>query len=130
MAVVAISLAVMAATMLVVAAFAVPTLLELRKTAAAARDFLASTDSELRPVIQDLQSTLAELRALTQGAADKVEDVQTFMEALGDTGRNLRTINSVVGSVATLLGSSSAWLTGARVAGTFLVNRISKKRGN
>ena len=129
MAVVAISLAVMAFTMVVVAAFAVPTLLEIRKTAAAAREFLASTDSELRPVIRDLQETLVELKVLTQGAAEKVEDVQTFMEALGDTGRNLHTINMVVGSVATLLGSSSAWLTGARVAGNYLIHRVSKKRG-
>jgi uncharacterized protein YoxC len=129
MVVVAISLAVMAVTMVVVAAFAIPTLLEIRKTASATREFLASRETELKPIIRDLQETLADLRVLTQGAAEKVDDVQTFMEAVGDAGRNLRTINTVVGSVAALLGSSSAWISGAKVAGTFLINRLSKKRG-
>jgi uncharacterized protein YoxC len=119
----------MAITLVVLAAFIIPALIEIRRTAAATRDFLSSTDTELKPAIKELRETLADLKLLTHGAADKVEDIETFMEAVGDTGRNLRTINTVVGSVAGLLGGSSLWLTGARVAGRYILERLSKKRG-
>ncbi len=124
-----IAVVVVAVTLVVLAAFIIPTLLEIKKTAAATREFLSCTESELRPVIKELHETLADLKVLTQGAADKVEDVQTFMEAVGDAGRNLRTINTVVGSVAGLLGSSSIWITGARVAGKLILERMTKKGG-
>jgi len=51
------------------------------------------------------------------------------MEELGNAGRNLRTINNVVGTVAGVLGGSTLWVTGAKVAGKYLIERISRKRG-
>lgn len=129
MVIIPISVAVMAVTLVVLAVCLIPTLLEMRKTAVATREFLATAESELKPVIRELRETLADIKLLTQGAADKVEDVQIFMEAVGDTGRNLRTINTVVSAAAGLLGSSSVWLTGAKVAGRFILDRISRKGG-
>ena len=129
MVIIPIAVAVMAVTLVVLAACLIPTLLEMRKTAVATREFLSMAESELKPVVRDLRETLADIKLLTQGAADKVEDVQIFMEAVGDTGRNLRTINTVMGTVAGLFGSSSVWLTGARVAGRFILERISRKGG-
>ncbi len=124
-----LAVAVMAITLVVLAAFMIPAFIELRKTAVAAREFLVGKDSELKPIIRDLQETLADLRILTQGAAEKVDDVKVFMESMGDAGRSIQTINTVVGGVATVIGRSSLWLTGAKVAGKFILDRISKKRG-
>ncbi len=124
-----LSVAVMAITLVVLAAFMIPAFIELRKTAAAAREFLVGKESELRPIIRDLQETLADLRILTQGAAENVDEVKVFMESVGDAGRSIQTINTVVGGVATVIGRSSLWLTGAKVAGKFIIDRISKKRG-
>ncbi len=129
MGIIPISVAVMAITLVVLAAFIIPAFVELRKTVIATREFLTSTETELKPIIKDLRETLADLRVLTEGTADKVEDVRTFMEAVGDTGRNLRTINTVIGSAAGLLGGASIWLNGAKVAGRLILERISKKRG-
>lgn len=124
-----LSVAVMAITLVVLAAFMIPAFIELRKTAAAAREFLVGKESELKPIIRDLQETLADLRVLTQGAAENVDEVKVFMESVGDAGRSIQTINTVVGGVATVIGRSSLWLTGAKVAGKFIIDRISKKRG-
>lgn len=124
-----IAVAVMAATLVVIAAFMIPAFIEVRKTAIATREFLAQTESDIKPVLKDLHETLANLRVLTEGAAAKVEDVQCFMEAVGDTGRNIRTINSVVGSVAGVLSGSSVWITGLKVASKFIMDRVAKKRG-
>jgi hypothetical protein len=50
------------------------------------------------------------------------------MEAVGDTGRNLRTINSIIGVVSGALSSSSVWMTGVKVASSYLMDRILKKK--
>lgn len=127
--IVGISVLIMALTLVVLAAFMIPAFIEIRRTATAVRSFLVCTESELRPALQDLQVALADLKTLTAEASTKTEDVKTFMEALGETGRNLRTINRVVGSVSGALASSSLWVTGARVAGKLILERIKKKRG-
>jgi uncharacterized protein YoxC len=123
-----VAVVIMALTLVVLAAYLVPVFVELRKTAAVLRDFIVETENELTPVLHEIREALAELKGITGIATDKADEVKSFMDALGNTGKNLRTINSVVGAVAGVLASSSAWITGARAAGTFLLDRLSKKR--
>ncbi|MBT1077057.1 DUF948 domain-containing protein [Geobacter grbiciae] len=129
MTVTAIAVVVIALALVVLVAFIIPTLIEIRKAAADLRVFVSRTGGELKPVLLELERTLTELRTVTEGIAEKREDVQTFMEAVGDTGRNLRTINTVVSSVAHAAATSSVWITGARAAGKFLAQRLITKRG-
>jgi uncharacterized protein YoxC len=117
-----------AITMVVLAAFLIPAFIEIRKTAASLREFINCTDSELKPVLHELHQTITELKIIAEVAASRTDDVKSFMEALGDTSRNLRSINHVVGAVAGVLVSTSAWAVGARTAGKFIVERLSKKR--
>ncbi|HEX2768795.1 MAG TPA: DUF948 domain-containing protein [Geobacteraceae bacterium] len=119
---------VMAITLVVLAAFMIPAFIEIRKTAASLREFIACTDSELKPVLHELHLTITELKIIVEVAATKSEDVKSFMEALGDTSRNLRTINNVVGTVVGVLATSTAWAVGAKAAGRFILESISKKR--
>ena len=119
---------VVAITLAVLAAFLIPTFIEIRKTAASLREFITSADSELKPLLNELHNTISEVKIIAEGIASRTEDVTCFMEALGDTSRNLRKINSVVGTVSGVLATSSAWVVGARVAGKFILERLSKKR--
>ena len=86
-------------------------------------------ENEIKPVLREMQETLNDLRLITEEAATKADDVKLFMEELGNAGRNIRTINTVVGGVTGLLAKSSLWATGARVAGKLIAERIFKKRG-
>ena len=129
MVVISISVAIVAVTFLVLAVFAIPAFIEARKTAVAAREFLTRTDMELQPALRDLRLIIDDLRQMAAEASEKTGDVRLFMEALGDTGRNLRIINSVVGTVARVLSTSSLWITGAKAAGNLILNRLSKKGG-
>ncbi|RNC73226.1 MAG: DUF948 domain-containing protein [Desulfuromonadales bacterium] len=124
-----IATAVMAGTLVVLAVFLVPAVIEIRRTLTALRTLIANTDTELKPILSELQGTLADLKVVTEGVAGKVEDVQVFMDAVGDTGRNIRTINSAISGVAQVAATSTIWATGARVAGKYLIERITKKRG-
>ncbi|MCM2356897.1 MAG: DUF948 domain-containing protein [Geobacteraceae bacterium] len=129
MVVISIAVSVVAITFVVLAFFAIPAFIEARRTAVAAREFLSRTDMELQPALKDLRLLIDDLKLMAADAAEKTGEVQLFMEALGDTGRNLRIINSVVGAVAGALSTSSLWLTGAKVAGKFIMDRVTKKGG-
>ena len=129
MEVMSIAVVVMAITFVVLAAFTIPTFIEARKTAIAAREFLTNTSTELQPVLKDLRTIITDLKHMTDTAAETTGDVKLFTEALGDTGRYLKTINSIVGGVAAVVSASSLWMTGAKTASKFILDRLSKKGG-
>lgn len=129
MAVISIAVVIMAITFVILAAFTISTFIEARKTAIAAREFLTNTSNELQPVLKDLRGIITDLQVIADAAAENTGDIKLFTEALGDTGRYLKTINSVVGGVAGVLSASSLWITGAKVASKFILDRVSKKGG-
>jgi uncharacterized protein YoxC len=129
MEIVGIAAVVMAAAFVVLVACIIPAFIEIRKTAQTLREFILHTDNELKPILRDLTVAVTDLKTIAEGAADRVDDVKELMGAMGDTGRGLRTINSVVGSVAGALARSSIWVSGAKVASSFILNRFTKKRG-
>lgn len=106
----------------------IPLIRELRSTAVAVREIAVKMETEIQPTIKELHETLADLNVITAGAAEKVEDIQCFMSAVGETGRGLRTISTVVGGAAGALSRSSLWLTGAKVAGSYMLERFTQKR--
>jgi uncharacterized protein YoxC len=125
---ISLAVVIIAITVVVLVAFMIPAFIEIRKTAVSIREISVRSENELIPVLNELHKTLTAVKSLAEGAATKTEDVKSFLDALGDTGRNLRTINNVVGTVAGVLSSSSAWLVGAKVAGRFILERLSRKR--
>jgi uncharacterized protein YoxC len=129
MVIIGLAAVVMAITLVVLAAFIIPAIIEIRRSATALREFLDKTDDELQGALKELRETLANLKEVTGEVAGRSSDITSFMEAIGDTGRNLHTINNVVGSVTGAVGRSSLWLTGAKVAGKYVIERLSKKRG-
>lgn len=127
MTIISLAAAVVAITMVVLAAVLIPAVIEIRKTAEATRDFISRTDAELKPILTEMRSTLADLKALTGGVSENIDDLKTFMGAVGETGRGLKTIGAIVGSVSGVLASSSLWLSGAKVAGKYLMEKFAKK---
>lgn len=120
---------IIAVAMIVLVVFLIPLIMELRRTATTVRGFVERMEAQVTPTLTELNRTLADLQFLTSGAAEKVEDIQCFMSAVGETGRGLRTISTVVSGAASALTKSSLWLTGAKVAGSFVMDKIIKKRG-
>lgn len=107
----------------------IPLIRELKSTAVALRELTVKIDRDIEPTIKELHDLLEDLNVLTAGVAEKVEDVKNFMTVIGETGRGLRTISRVVGGAAEVASKSSLWVTGAKVAGSFLRDRLTKKGG-
>ena len=106
----------------------IPLIKELKTTAVTVRETVIRMEAEIQPTMKELHNALADINVLTAGVAEKVEDVQCFMAAVGETGRGLRTISAVVGGAAGAVAKSSLWLTGAKVAGSYMLERFTKKR--
>jgi uncharacterized protein YoxC len=119
---------VIAAVLVVVAGFLVRALIEIRATVIAARGLMTRIDTELIPVVKDLQGVLADLKVTTDGIASRMEDVKSAMTAVGDTGRNISRINAVIGNVADVLSRITLLSTGVKAAGQYVCDRISRKR--
>jgi len=120
---------VVAIAVVVLVAFLVPLIRELRTSAVALREIAVRFETDIEPAIRELNKALVDLNVITSGTADRVEDIQCFMAAVGDTGRGLRTISSVVSGAAGAFTKSSLWLTGAKVAGSFMFDKLAKKGG-
>ncbi len=96
----------------------------------AALSILSTSDMlnrELEPALKELTLLLSELKTVGSEVADHTDDLRCFMSALGEAGEKLSTLNRTVGIVSGAVGSGSAWITGAKVAGRFVVDRFFNK---
>jgi uncharacterized protein YoxC len=124
-----ITSAVTALTLVVMAICLIPVLLEAKKTAVSLRTLSDSLQLEVRPLVKELRETIQDIQVITGATAANADGVGILMEELGHAGQNIRMINRVIGVASTLVAGSSAWITGARVAGKFIADRLIKKRG-
>ena len=124
-----ITSAVTAVALVALAWCLIPTLLELKKTAVSLRTIAESMQLEIKPLIQELRDTVADIQVVTSATAANADGVNLLLEELGHAGHNIRMINKVIGVASTVVASSSAWLSGAKVAGKVIADRLSKKRG-
>lgn len=119
--------AVTAVTLVVVAFYLIPVLLELKKAAASVSTTSDSLLLEIKPLIKELRDTIADVQVVTSSAAANADGVNLLLEELGHAGHNIRIINRLLGVASQVAANSSAWMTGARVAGKFIADRLSKK---
>ena len=128
MTLIGVAVIVMAIALVAVAIALVPALLEIKKTVVATREFLERTESELKPLITEIHEAVVDLKALTATVSEGSQNLKSLFDAAGETSRGLRTISSVVNGVTGVVSSSSLWLTGAKVAGRFIVERIKNRK--
>jgi uncharacterized protein YoxC len=119
--------AIIAAIALVVlTSFAIPVLISMKHAMQEVKQATVRAET----AIIDLHEVLVQVKTLTAEASERLVEVRPLTEAISETGRHVRTINNVLGAVTSVVVGSSMWMTGAKVAGKFLVDRFSKKGGN
>jgi len=124
-----IALIIIAVSILILVLMLLPAIATFKRTTASVGSLSDMIQEELKPTLQELTAVLAEMKTVGGGVAEHSEDLNRFMTALGETGINLLTLNRTVGVVAGVISTTSAWATGAKVAGRYLLERYSKKRG-
>lgn len=129
MTLVGIVLIVIAVAFCILVITLVPTLLTVKRSAESVASLADMLQKELKPTIQELSEVLTDLKTVGGGIAGHTEDVKEFISALAETGNNLHTINRTVRVVTNVLNTTSVWVSGAKVAGKYLLERYLKKRG-
>lgn len=126
-----ITSAVTAVTLVVLAMCLIPVLAELKKAAVSLQEATESLQQELKPLIKDLRDTVADIQTVTSSAAANADGVNMLLSELGHAGHNIRMINKVLGVATDVASNYNVWLTGAKVAGTFIADRLvrTKNRG-
>lgn len=124
----AIAALVAALALVVLVIVLVPAILSIRRTAASVADLADLLTNELKPTIQELNAVLVELKTVSSGVSAHTDDLKKFMSALGETGEQVHQINQTVGAVTGFMNQSAAWVTGAKVAGKFLLERYLNRK--
>lgn len=121
-----ITSAVTAIGIVVLVVILLPVLQELKKTALSLRETSDTLLKELQPLIKELRETVADVQVVTSSAAANADGVNLLLEELGHAGHNIRMINRILGVASQVAASSSIWVTGARVAGKYIADRLIK----
>jgi len=121
-----ITSAVTAVTLVVLAICLIPVLAELKKAATALASAADSLTQDVQPLVKELRDTVADIQVITSSAAANADGVNMLLSELGHAGHNIRMINRVLGIASEVAHNSTIWLTGAKVAGKFIADRLIK----
>lgn len=124
----AIAALIAALALVVLVLVLVPAIQTVRKTALSVASLADLLTNELKPTIKELNAVLVELKTVSGGVAERTDDVKKFMAALGETGEQVHQINRSVGAVTGVLSQSAVWVTGAKVAGKFILERYLNRK--
>lgn len=119
-------IAAIAAVVLVI--ILIPTITAIRRTAVSVSTLADLLTNELKPTIRELNEVLVELKTVGSGVAQHTDDVKKFMSALGDTGDQISSVNRSVGAITGILGQAGVLVTGAKVAGSYLLEHYLKRK--
>ena len=119
---------VTAVTLVVLAICLVPVLAELKKAAMALRTATDDLAQDLHPLVKELRETVADIQVVTGSAAANADGVNMLLSELGHAGNNIRMINKVLGIASEVARNSTVWMTGARVAGKFITDRLIRSK--
>ncbi|MEW6714802.1 MAG: DUF948 domain-containing protein, partial [Nitrospirota bacterium] len=114
----------------VLAAFLIPAILQVMRTAKAAEEFLKTTQASLTPLIAKLNETADRTNSIASKLDESISNVQQLTKAVGETGAIIGDINSFIRKLQTvILVTTSSFGTGIKTALSVLTHGLIKKGG-
>lgn len=126
-----IAVGVLAAGFLVLVAFLVPTLLQIRKTVAESERLLARLNNELPPLLNEMRGMTENVNALAGQARDGVEHAAVLLHAVGELGETVQEVHETVrGQSGKLLVNLASVVAGVKAASAVVKERIHTEKGD
>jgi uncharacterized protein YoxC len=98
--------------------------IEIRKASGALREFLKTTEQNLRPVVAETEEVLKTLQKVGSNVGAVTEDVRSFSAAVADLAVNVKTASSLIGTAQEALSLRAQGLkAGFRAAVEVLTKR-------
>jgi len=119
------ALGVIALTGLLVAAFLIPTLQQIRRTAQELQSLLKTLELELQPALIDLKEAIRHLNTVSGEVSRSLEKVGGTVEAIQKVGKTIRVVNSLL---SPRLIVAVSFLKGLGAGIGSLVKELGKKK--
>jgi uncharacterized protein YoxC len=120
-----ILLGVIAFSILAIAAYLVPLLIELKKTVVSIRK---TTECNLNPALDELQHVLKNVQDISENISDVTTDVKQFSKSISDLGQKVSAVNVLIGGIgATTAIRAVSLKTGVRAAIEYFISNLTKK---
>ena len=87
-------LGIIAGTIIVLAAFAIPAIMRISRTAKATEEFLLSMEGSLKPLMIKLDETVARTNRVTMEVEESLNNVRNLTNAVGQTGAVINDVNN------------------------------------
>lgn len=121
---------IIAGVIIVLAAFLIPAILQIMRTAKAAEDFLKTTQASLNPLIAKINETVDRTNSIAANVDESICNVQHLTKAVGETGAIIMDMNSFIRKIQTAaLVTTSSFGTGVKTALSVLTQGLIKKGG-
>ena len=121
---------IIAGVLIVLAAFLIPAILQVMRTARAAEEFFRTTQASLNPLIAKLNETADKTNNIAANIDESVCNVKQLTKAVGETGEIIGDINNFVKKIQTVgLITTSSFGAGIKTALSVLAQGIMKKGG-
>ena len=115
---------------IILAAFLIPAILQIMRTAKAAEDFLKTTQASLNPLIAKLNETADKTNNIAANIDESICNVRQLTKAVGETGAIIGDINNFVRKIQTVgLITTSSFGAGIKTALSVLAQGIMRKGG-
>jgi len=121
---------VIAGAFIVLVAYLIPVILQIKRTAKAAEDFLLTTQASLNPLLKRLQDTVEKTNQVATNLNESISNIQHLTKAVGETGAIIDNVNRLIGQTFTLIsGAMSGFGVGIKTALSVLAQGLIKKGG-
>ena len=121
---------IIAGVIIILAAFLIPAILQIIRTAKAAEEFLKTTQASLNPLIVKLNETADKTNSIAANIDESISNVKQLTKAVGETGEIVSDINSFIRKIQTVgLITTSSFGAGIKTALSVLAQGIMRKGG-
>jgi uncharacterized protein YoxC len=119
---------IIAGAFIVLVTFLIPVILQIKRTAKAAEDFLLTTQASLNPLLKRLQETVEKTNQVAANLNESISNVQHLTKAVGETGAIIDEINRLIRQIFSVIsGATSGLGVGIKTALGVLAQGIIKK---
>lgn len=125
-----IAVGLAAAGFLVLVAYLVPVLIQVRRTVAEAQHALATLNGELPLLLKEARAAAEHVNDLAGRARDGVEHAAVLLHAVGDLGDTVQQVHETVrGKSGSLLVNLASVVAGFKAASAVVKGRARTERG-
>lgn len=119
---------IIAGAFIVLVTFLIPVILQIKRTAKAAEDFLLTTQASLNPLLKRLQETVEKTNQVAANLNESISNVQHLTKAVGETGAIIDDVNRLIRQIETFISVTTSNLgVGIKTALGVLAQGIIKK---